>query len=144
MRLKFVTFVLSGALGLAACEVTEPVVEKATPNIISISYDAYGSTPTLSAEAINIAVEHCKAQGGLFANYKGVSVPNPLFSAKEIHTFACERFKTDDSTLIAAQAQSYAAQSVATAEIIANSFEPREPTYTTCTTAAFHTTCTSY
>jgi hypothetical protein len=122
---------------------TEPVVEKATPNLISISYDAYGSTPTLSAEALDRAIEHCKAQGGLYANYRGVSVPNPL-SAKEVHTFVCERTKTNDNAVIAAQNASYTAAAVANAGLWADAFEQSQPTQTQCTTFGSQTNCTSY
>lgn len=127
-------------LALLGCEMTEPTVEMATPNLISISYEAYATTPTLAPVAIDMAIEHCRKQGGLFANYKGVTAPNPMFSAKEIHTFACERVKTDDNIVISAQAERYLAQAALSAQIIANS----TPTYTNCTTSGFHTSCTSY
>ena len=136
-------FIICVSLVMSACEMTEPVVEKATPNVISISYDAYGSTPTLTAEAIDIAMEHCKSQGGLFANYRGVTVPSAL-SAKEIHTFACERVKTDDNALIAAQAERYAAESAAAAKAFSDAFNQAQPTYTSCTTFGYQTTCSSY
>ncbi len=130
-------------LGVSACQPTEMMVEKATPNLISVSYQAYGTTPTLTPEAMDRAIEHCKAQGGLYANYRGVSVPNPL-SAKEVHTFVCERTKTDDNAVIAAQNREYNAAAAASAAIIADSFQPTSPTYTNCTTIGYQTNCTSY
>ena len=126
-------------VGLSACEMTEPQVETATRNLISISYEAYGMTPTLAPAAIDKAIEHCKAQGGLYANYRGVTVPNPL-SAKEIHTFVCERTKTDDSAVIEAQNRQYVAQAAAMSAAIDNA----TPTYTSCTSTGFQTNCTSY
>jgi hypothetical protein len=130
------------AFVLASCEMTEPVVETATANLISISYDAYGSTPTLSPVAIDKAIEHCKAQG-LYANYRGVSAPNPL-SAKEVHTFVCERIKTDDNMVIAAQNKQYSAMAVANADVWSDAFAQPSSTTTSCTTFGYQTTCTSY
>lgn len=151
--MKFATSLTIGVgfLGLSACQMTEPVVEKATTNLIAISYEAYGSTPTLSPDAIDKAIEHCKAQGGLYANYKGVSVPNPMFSAKEVHTFVCEKTKTDDNAVIAAQNEQYGAAAAANAAMwssAADSFnegyEAASPTRTQCTSIGFQTNCTSY
>lgn len=135
---------LVSAIGLAACTMTEPVVETASPNLISMSYEAYGSTPTLSPIAIDKAIQHCKSQGGLYANYRGVTVPNPYFSAKEVHTFVCEKTKTDDSAVIAAQNEIYAAQASATAQAFSNAAIAAQPKRTTCTTVGFQTHCTSY
>lgn len=106
-------------LSLMGCQPGQPMVESATPNLIAISYEAYGSTPTLTAEALDKAIQHCKSQGGLYANYRGASAPNPL-SAKEVHTFVCEKTKTDDGAVIAAQNQQYATQAIANAIIWAN------------------------
>lgn len=131
-------------LGISACTMTEPVVETATPNLISISYDSYGSTPTLSPLAIDKAIEHCKSQGGLYANYRGVTLPNPYFSAKEVHTFVCEKIKTDDNAIVSAQNELYAAQAHAAAQAISNAAIASQPTHTTCTTVGFQTHCTSY
>lgn len=143
MRLLLIATTVVSVTSLSACQMTEPVVERATPNVISISYDAYGSTPTITAEALDMAIEHCKTQGGLFANYRGVTVPSPL-SAKEIHTFACERTKTDDNVLIAAQAERYTAQAAAIADATASAFALSKPTTTSCTTIGNRTNCTSY
>ncbi|CAN1510375.1 hypothetical protein MCELHM10_00775 [Paracoccaceae bacterium] len=130
-------------IGLSACQPTELVVMKATPNLISFSYDAYGTTPTLTADALDRAIEHCKAQGGLYANYRGVTVPNPL-SANEVHTFVCEKTKTDDGAVIAAQNAQYGAASAASAAIFAESFEKQIPIQTQCTVVGQQTYCTSY
>lgn len=143
MQLDRVLFFLISFVFFSACEISEPVIEMASENVISVSYDAYGSTPTLTAEAIDIAITHCKSQGGLFANYRGVSVPNE-FSAKEIHTFACERVKTDDNIIIAAQEERYAQEVAATASAIADAFEQTQPVYTNCYIYGNRTSCTSY
>jgi hypothetical protein len=126
---------------VAACQVTAPVVEKATTNLIAISYDAYGSTPTLTPEALDLAIEHCKKQR-LFANYRGANIPNPL-TAKEVHTFVCERTKTDDNAVILAQNQQHATASNAV-DAFLDGYNQARPTYTQCSTYGFQTNCTSY
>ena len=143
MRLTgFLSVSMLVILGLSACATTDPVAETRTENLISISYDSYQLTPTLSPLAINMAIEHCKAQGGLFANYRGANIPNP-FSAKEVHTFVCERSKTDDSAVILAQNRIYADQIQASANAF-NASIALQPTRTTCNTFGYQTTCTTY
>jgi hypothetical protein len=132
---------------VTACQPTNPVIEKSTSNIISISYNAYGSTPTLTPEALDIAIEHCKKQK-LFANYRGVTVPNPL-GTKEVHTFACEQTKTDDTAVIIAQNEQYAAAAAAAVDAFAMGYNSAaatytRPTYTTCNTFGLQTRCSSY
>lgn len=130
---------------VSACQPTTPVVQKATANLIAISYDAYGSTPTLTPEALDMAIEHCKKQR-LFANYRGATVPNAL-TATEVHTFVCERRKTDDSAVIISQNQQYAASSAAASNAVGAFFDgynQAKPTYTRCNTIGFQTTCRSY
>lgn len=133
----------SAALTVMGCQPTPPIVEMATPNVIAIGYEAYGSTPTLTPEALDKAIQHCKSQGGLYANYRGATTPNPL-STKEVHTFVCEKTKTDDGAVIAAQNEQYIAEAALTAAIWADAFEPQAPTQTQCTTVGFTTNCTSY
>jgi hypothetical protein len=135
---------LISMLGLAACAMTEPVTETATSNLISISYNSYDSTPTPSPQAIDKAIQHCKSQGGLYANYRGATLPNPLFSSKEVHTFVCEKTKTDDSVVISAQNELYAVQAFETAQAISNAAILSQPTRTACTTVGLQTNCTSY
>lgn len=142
--IKFVGIGLTVVV-VAACQPTPPVVQKATANLIAISYDAYGATPTLTPEALDMAIEHCKKQR-LFANYRGVTVPNAL-AATEVHTFVCERTKTDDNAVIIAQNQQYAASSAASSEAVDAFFDgynQAQPTYTQCSTIGFQTNCTSY
>ncbi|GGD39571.1 hypothetical protein [Sinisalibacter lacisalsi] len=86
---------------LAACAATPPVLHHASANGIAVRYEAYDEVLTLTPEAREIAVQHC-AKFGKYANYKGGNAVSPL-SAEEIHTFACEATKTDDSAIIAAQ-----------------------------------------
>jgi hypothetical protein len=138
----FCITVLSLAI-VAACQASEPIIETATPNVISISYNAYDVTPTITAAAIDIAVQHCKDQGGLFANYRGVSVPSP-FSTQEIHTFVCERRKTDDNAVITAQNQRYLDRASDATDAFIEALQQSQPTYTTCTTYGWQTNCTTY
>lgn len=129
-------------MALSACETTTPVVEQATTNVIAISYDAYGSTPTLTPEALDLAIEHCKKQR-LYANYRGVTVPNAL-TAKEVHTFVCEPTKTDDNAVIIAQNRQYGADSAQAVSAFFNAYDAAQPTHTQCSTIGFQTNCTSY
>lgn len=145
MRLFTVTSVTFGLMLVGGCQPTTPVIEKTTANLIAISYDAYGSAPTLTPEALDLAIEHCKKQG-LFANYRGVTVPN-LLTTKEVHTFVCERVKTDDSAVINAQNQQYTSQSAAasgTVDAFFDGYNANRPTYTSCSTIGSQTHCTSY
>jgi hypothetical protein len=144
MRFAYICSIFICTTVVTACQPTTPVVDKATANLIAISYNAYGSTPTLTPAAMDMAIEHCKKQG-LFANYRGASAPNPL-ATKEVHTFVCEKTKTNDSAVIIAQNEQYAAASAATnaADAFLEGYNQARPTYTQCSTIGFQTNCTSY
>lgn len=143
MGLSRVAWLMS-ALPLMGCMTTEPVVQTATPNLIAISYDAYGTTPTLLPQAIDLAIQHCRSQGGLYANYRGATSPNPL-TAQEVHTFVCEATKTDDNAVIAAQNAEATAMAVAAAGMVAaTTYRPPSPVMTQCNTIGYQTICTSY
>lgn len=90
-------------LALAACTPTAPLQEFASENAISLRYRAYDSVPTLTAQALDAAVRHC-AKYGKFANYKGGNAVSSL-SSEEVHQFACEKTKTDDSAVIGGQSR---------------------------------------
>lgn len=97
-------FLLAGTLfGLSGCVATEPVQHFASPNGIALRYKAYDTVLTLTAQARDLAVQHC-AKYRKHANYKGGNAVSPL-SAEEIHNFACEAVKTDDSAIISAQSE---------------------------------------
>lgn len=89
------------SLLLVACTTGPPTQDFASENGISIKYSAYDSVPTLTAEARELAVQHC-AKYGKFANYRGGNAVSE-FTAEEIHQFACEDVKTDDGVVIAGQ-----------------------------------------
>lgn len=124
---------VSAALALCACVPTAPVADFASKNGIAIRYSAYDTVPTLTAEAREMAIQHC-AKYGKHANYRGGNAVN-AFTAEEIHQFACESTKTDDSAVIAAQSQRPSYIEVPT--YVA-------PQQTTCTTTGHLTNCYSY
>jgi len=145
MRLLTLTWFFCATLAVAGCQATAPVVEKATANLIAISYDAYGTAPTVTAAALDMAIEHCK-KTGLFANYRGANSPNML-TTKETHTFVCEKTKTDDNAVIVAQNQQALASSAAisnAADAFLDGYNQARPTRTQCSTIGFQTNCTSY
>jgi hypothetical protein len=96
-KIAFGLFLLS----LAGCVPTTSTIDYASENSISLRYNAYDSTPTLTSEARDKAIQHC-AKYGKYANYQGGNAVNSL-TAGEIHRFACEAKKTDDTAILAKQ-----------------------------------------
>ena len=90
-------------LGIAGCMPTAPTEAYASENSISLRYSAYDEVPTLTSEARDKAIKHC-ARYGKYANYQGGNAVGAL-SSEEVHRFACENRKTDDSIVIAGQSQ---------------------------------------
>ena len=81
-------FLFLGLIGLTACMTpTKPTIHFASANAIAIKYSAYDMLPTVTAEAIDMAVEHCKKHG------KGMKLISSnaanSFTTQEIHTFMC-------------------------------------------------------
>jgi hypothetical protein len=73
---------------LISCSPSTPQITFASENIIELKYNAYDYGPTVTAEAIDIAIKHC-------AQYnKGMRLVSSnaasLYSTEEIHTFMCE------------------------------------------------------
>lgn len=134
---RFITFILP-ALAVTACAPTTHEIGYASENTIEIKYSAYGMTPTLTAEATDIAVKHCE-QHGKFANYQGASVPN-ILGTGEVHTFACEKVKRDDAAVIQADRGSYTAAT----NTLVNSIDTITPKQTVCNNTATGTICTTY
>lgn len=130
--LQFCTF--AGAAFLTACAPSPAVQEYASENAISLRYSAWDSIPTLTAEARDIATKHC-AKYGKFANYKGGNAVSPL-TAEEIHTFACENTKTDDSLIIARQSER--------PDTFIYQTQTYRPTQSNCTVFGNLANCTSY
>ena len=79
---------------LAACTPTRPEVRYASENSIEIVYSAYGAQPTLTAEAIDMAIKHCEEQGKGMKHVSSAAANE--FTAKEIHTFMCTNDFVDE------------------------------------------------
>ena len=81
-------FLLFALIGLNACFTpSKPTIHFASENSIALKYSAYDALPTVTAEAIDMAIEHCKKHG------KGMKLVSSnaanLYTAQEIHTFMC-------------------------------------------------------
>ena len=63
------------------------MVQYASENSIAITYNAYDVIPTVTAQAIDMAVRHCQKYGKkmtlISSNQKNMNSP------EEIHTFMC-------------------------------------------------------
>ena len=75
-------------IGLTACFTpSKPTIHFASENSIALKYSAYDALPTVTAEAIDMAIEHCEKHG------KGMKLVSSnaanLYTAQEIHTFMC-------------------------------------------------------
>ena len=72
---------------LSACAPTKPVVQYASENAITLKYSAYDIVPTVTPEAIEMAIEHC-AKYGKSIKLMSSNAAHEL-STQEIHTFMC-------------------------------------------------------
>jgi hypothetical protein len=87
-KLLLLIFSITISIFLIGCSPTTPKVTFASENTISLQYSAFDIGPTVSAEAIDMAIKHC-------AKYnKGMRLISSnaanLYSTEEIHTFMCE------------------------------------------------------
>lgn len=98
MKLENV-ILLAVAITLAGCGAGTHTTLNSSNKGIVISYDAYGMTPTLTADAKQMAVNHC-ASYYKDAQYIGWEVPNPLLT-KENHGFECVEREIDSNALLA-------------------------------------------
>lgn len=127
------TIVLS-SFALSACSTGEHTIDYASSNTIAIKYAAWDSVPTLTAQAIDMAKQHC-GKLNLHANYMGGRAVNAMISPEEVHSFACERTKRDDGVVLAGQSQRPDITYV----------QPQKTSSTTtCSSSGYSTTCTSY
>mgnify|MGYP001331467334 CR=1 FL=1 len=70
------------------CSPSTPQITFASENTIEIKYSAYDYGPTVTAEAIDIAIKHCaKYNKGMRLISSNAASP---YSTEEIHTFMCE------------------------------------------------------
>jgi hypothetical protein len=86
-----------GLLGfaLSACmSPTKPEVHFASENSIAIKYSAYDIVPTVTAEALDMAIKHCEKHG------KGMKLVSSgalnSLTTQELHTFMCTNDFTDE------------------------------------------------
>jgi hypothetical protein len=86
----FLTLFLSGC----GSTPTKPNISYSSENSIAFTYHAYGMLPTVSAEAIDMAIEHCKKHG------KGMKLissnASNALTTEEIHTFMCTNDFVDE------------------------------------------------
>ena len=78
-----VMFFLSGC----ASAPTKPEIHYASENSITLKYHAYDYGPTVTAEAIDIAIKHCNKfnKGMKLVSSNAVSA----WTTAELHTFMC-------------------------------------------------------
>ena len=88
---------LLGALAftLAACmSPSKPKVHFPSENSIAITYSAYDIVPTVTAEALDMAIKHCEKHG------KGMKLVSSRalnsLTTQELHTFMCTNDFTDE------------------------------------------------
>jgi len=87
-------FILS-VFALIGCSApSKPVIHYASENSIAIKYHAYDTVPTVTAEAIDMAIQHCNQHG------KGMKLVSSNaangFTTEEIHTFMCTNDLVDE------------------------------------------------
>ena len=74
---------------LVGCQTpTKPIVHFSSENTISLKYSAYDIVPTVSAEAIDMAIKHCAKYGKGMKYVQGTAAN--MYSTQELHTFMCE------------------------------------------------------
>ena len=79
---------------LAGCATpSKPVIHYASENSIAIKYRAYDQFPMVTAQAIDMAIEHCSKHG---KGMKHVGSNAVGLSFAEIHTFMCTNDLTDE------------------------------------------------
>ena len=73
---------------IIGCSPSTPQITFASENTIELKYSAYDYGPTVTAEAIDIAIKHCaKYNKGMRLISSNAASP---YSTEEIHTFMCE------------------------------------------------------
>ena len=79
---------------LSGCSTpSKPVIHYASENSIAIKYQAYGAIPAVTAQAIDMAIEHCNKHG---KGMKLVGSHDSVYTHTEIHTFMCTNDLTDE------------------------------------------------
>jgi hypothetical protein len=125
-------------LAFAGCSPTTHEIGYASQNAVEIKYEACAMTPTLTAQATDMAAQHC-GKYGKFANYQGASVPN-IFASLEVHTFACEDVQRDNAAIIQADKGNYNASTA----LLIDTMDTVVPTQTVCTGTITGSVCSTY
>lgn len=89
-----ITFPLLLILAGCGSAPTKPNIHYASENTIALKYHAYGMLPTVTAEAIDMAIKHCEKYG------KGMKLVSSnasnAFTTEELHTFMCTNDFVDE------------------------------------------------
>ena len=136
--MKKVILIVASLFALAGCSPTTHQIGYASQNAVEIKYEAYAMTPTLTAQATDIAAEHC-GKYGKFANYQGATVPNVITSS-EVHTFACEAVQRDNAAIVQADKGNYTAST----GLLIDAIDTVVPKQTVCTGTMTGSVCTTY
>ncbi len=83
------------AFALAGCGGPgKPKIHFASENSIALKYSAWDLTPTVTAEALDMAISHCASHG------KGMKLVSSnavsMYTSEEIHTFMCTNDLVDE------------------------------------------------
>lgn len=89
------SFLVFCTLILVGCSApSKPVIHYESENSIALKYHAYDVVPTVTAEALDMAIEHCKKYGKGMKLISSNAVSE--FSTQEIHTFMCTNDLVDE------------------------------------------------
>lgn len=84
------------AFSLSACMgPSKPQIHFASENSISLKYSAYGFNPTVTAEALDMAISHCASHGKGMKLVTSNAMDGGL-TAREMHTFMCTNDLVDE------------------------------------------------
>lgn len=85
-----IAFALTGCMGPS-----KPQIHFASENSISLKYSAYGFNPTVTAEALDMAISHCASHGKGMKLVTSNAMDGGL-TAREMHTFMCTNDLVDE------------------------------------------------
>ena len=83
------------AFSLSACMGPgKPKIHYSSENSIALKYSAWDLTPTVTAEALDMAISHCASHG------KGMKLVSSnavsMYTSEELHTFMCTNDLVDE------------------------------------------------
>jgi len=95
--MRYVIFSGLIAFALGGCMApSKPQIHFASENSISLKYSAYGFKPTVSAEALDMAISHCASHGKGMKLVTSNAMDGGL-TAREMHTFMCTNDFPDET-----------------------------------------------